>query len=99
MNYEQAQEAAQFIKSKYKKEIKIAVVLGSGLGAFGEEVENAVRISYEEIPHFQKSTVEGHAGQLILGEVAGYFSRARVRAARHKKFNSHKRGGQRRHGL
>lgn len=71
MNYENAVETAAFIKLKYNKEIKIALVLGSGLGAFGEEVENAVRIPYEEIPHFQKSTVEGHAGQLILGEVAG----------------------------
>ena len=71
MSYEKAQETAEFIRSKYSKEIKVALVLGSGLGAFGEEVENAVRIPYEEIPHFQKSTVEGHAGQLVLGEVAG----------------------------
>lgn len=71
MSYENAVEAAEFIKSKYSREIKTAVVLGSGLGAFGEEVENAVRIPYEEIPHFCKSTVEGHAGQLVLGEVAG----------------------------
>ena len=71
MSYEKAQEAAEFIRSKYEKEIKIALVLGSGLGAFGEEVENAVKIPYEEIPHFARSTVEGHAGQLVLGEVAG----------------------------
>lgn len=71
MNYEQAEETARFIKSKYDGEIKTAVVLGSGLGAFGEEVENAVRIAYEDIPHFQKSTVQGHAGQLVLGEVGG----------------------------
>jgi purine-nucleoside phosphorylase len=71
MNYEQATEAADFIRSKYDREIKIALVLGSGLGAFADEVENAVRIPYEEIPHFARSTVEGHAGQLVLGEVAG----------------------------
>lgn len=71
MSYENAVEAADFIRSKYEKEIKIALVLGSGLGAFAEEVENAVRIPYEEIPHFARSTVEGHAGQLVLGEVAG----------------------------
>ena len=45
--------------------------MGSGLGAFGDDLENAVKIPYEEIPHFQKSTVEGHAGQLVLGEVEG----------------------------
>lgn len=69
MIYEKAQEAAQFIKSKFDKEIKVAVVLGSGLGAFADEIENAVSIPYEEIPHFARSTVEGHAGRLILGEI------------------------------
>jgi len=71
MNYEKAFEAAEFIKSKYNREIKAAVVLGSGLGAFADEVENPVVIPYEEIPHFSKSTVEGHAGRLVLGEVEG----------------------------
>ncbi|MGC2237112.1 MAG: purine-nucleoside phosphorylase [Pyrinomonadaceae bacterium] len=69
MSYEKAKEAAEFIRSKYDKEIKIALVLGSGLGAFAGELENAVKIPYEEIPHFSRSTVEGHAGQLVLGEI------------------------------
>ena len=71
MSYEKAQETAEFIRSKYDKEIKTAVVLGSGLGGFADELENAVKIPYEEVPHFKKSTVEGHAGQLVLGEVNG----------------------------
>ena len=71
MNYEKARETAEFIRSKYDKEVKIAVVLGSGLGAFADELENAVTIPYEEIPNFSRSTVEGHAGKLILGEVEG----------------------------
>jgi purine-nucleoside phosphorylase len=71
MTYEKVKETAEFIKSKYDAQIKVALVLGSGLGAFADEIENAVQIPYEEIPHFQKSTVEGHAGQLVLGEVAG----------------------------
>jgi purine-nucleoside phosphorylase len=71
MSYENALEAAAYIRSKYAGEVKTAVVLGSGLGAFADEVENAVRIPYEEIPHFAASTVEGHAGQLVLGEAAG----------------------------
>jgi len=71
MSYEKALEAAEFIRSKYDKEIKIALVLGSGLGAFADEIENAVKIPYEEIPHFARSTVEGHAGQLVLGEIGG----------------------------
>jgi purine-nucleoside phosphorylase len=71
MSYENAVEAAEFIKSEYTGEIKTAVVLGSGLGAFADELENAVKIPYEQIPHFARSTVEGHAGQLVLGEIAG----------------------------
>jgi purine-nucleoside phosphorylase len=71
MSYENAQEAAEFIRSKYDKDIKIALVLGSGLGAFAGELENALKIPYEEIPHFARSTVEGHAGQLVLGEIDG----------------------------
>ncbi len=71
MSYEKAVEAARFIKSKYEKKIKVALVLGSGLGAFAEEVENTVIIPYEEIPHFARSTVQGHAGRLVLGEVNG----------------------------
>lgn len=69
MSYEKAVEAAEFIKSKYDRQIKTAIVLGSGLGAFADELKNTVKIRYEEIPHFQKSTVEGHAGQMVLGEV------------------------------
>ena len=71
MTYENAVAAAEFIKSKYPKEIEVAVVLGSGLGAFADELENAVRIPYEDIPHFAHSTVEGHAGKLVLGEIDG----------------------------
>jgi purine-nucleoside phosphorylase len=71
MSYEKAQEAAQFIKSKFDKQIQVALVLGSGLGAFADEIENSVAISYEEIPNFARSTVEGHAGRLVLGEVDG----------------------------
>jgi purine nucleoside phosphorylase I, inosine and guanosine-specific len=71
MTYENAAEAAEFISSKYTLKPKIAVVLGSGLGAFADDLENAVRLSYDEIPHFSRSTVEGHAGQLVLGELGG----------------------------
>jgi purine-nucleoside phosphorylase len=71
MNYENAVEAADFIRSRYDTSIKTAIVLGSGLGAFADELTNSVKIPYEDIPHFAKSTVEGHAGQLVLGEVDG----------------------------
>jgi purine-nucleoside phosphorylase len=71
MKYEQALEASEFIKSKYAKPIEVALILGSGLGAFADDIQNAVKIPYEEIPHFSRSTVEGHAGQLVLGEING----------------------------
>ena len=71
MSYEKAKETAEFIRSKYDKDIKVALVLGSGLGAFAEKLKDAVKIPYEEIPNFAVSTVEGHAGQLVLGEVKG----------------------------
>ena len=71
MSFEKAVEAADFIKSKYAKPIKTAIVLGSGLGAFAGELTDATAIPYEEIPHFARSTVEGHAGRLVLGELDG----------------------------
>jgi len=71
MSYENAAAAAEFIRSRYPSEPQTAIVLGSGLGAFADEVANAVRIPYEDIPGFARSTVEGHAGQLVLGEIGG----------------------------
>lgn len=71
MVYEQAVEAAAFIKSKYAKSIRTVVVLGSGLGSFADQLSDAIKIPYEQIPHFARSTVEGHAGQLVLGEIDG----------------------------
>lgn len=71
MSYEKAAEAAAFIRSKYSGEIATAIVLGSGLGAFADELANVVKIPYEQIPGFARSTVEGHAGQLVLGEIEG----------------------------
>lgn len=71
MSYEKAQESAAFIRSKFSDPIKTVVVLGSGLGAFADELTDAVKIPYEQIPHFARSTVEGHAGQLVLGELDG----------------------------
>jgi purine-nucleoside phosphorylase len=71
MTYEKAVEAADFIRTKYAKGVETVIVLGSGLGAFADGLENPIEIPYETIPHFARSTVEGHAGQLVLGEVRG----------------------------
>lgn len=71
LEFSRAQSAARFIKSKTKLRPKIALVLGSGLGAFADEFASAVRIPYPKIPHFPQSTAIGHAGQLVLGKVDG----------------------------
>lgn len=71
MSYESAAAAAEFIRSKFSGEIRTAVVLGSGLGAFADTLENTVKIPYEQIPGFARSTVVGHAGQLVIGELNG----------------------------
>ncbi len=70
MSYEKAASAAEFIRTKYLGQITTAIVLGSGLGAFADELTNAVRIPYEQIPGFARSTVEGHAAA-CAGEIDG----------------------------
>jgi purine-nucleoside phosphorylase len=64
-----ATRAARFIASKTKLRPRIALVLGSGLGAFADEFTNATKIPYAKIPHFPRSTAIGHAGQLVIGKV------------------------------
>jgi purine-nucleoside phosphorylase len=67
----QADKAAKFILSKTKLRPKIALILGSGLGAFADEFSSATQIPYAKIPDFPRSTAIGHAGQLVLGTVDG----------------------------
>ncbi|MBY6035621.1 purine-nucleoside phosphorylase [Fictibacillus nanhaiensis] len=67
----QLQTSAEFIQSKIEKTPKIGLILGSGLGILAEEIENPIVIPYADIPEFPVSTVEGHAGQLVIGELAG----------------------------
>jgi purine-nucleoside phosphorylase len=69
--FARASRAAKFIQSKTKLRPRIALVLGSGLGAFGDELSGAKRIPYATIPGFPRSTVEGHSGQLVIGTIAG----------------------------
>lgn len=67
----QLQETLTFLKSKTKINPQIGLVLGSGLGAFVNDMEVEVSIPFSEIPHFGKSSVEGHSGNLIFGHVGG----------------------------
>ena len=70
--YAQYQESAAYIRGKIRSFVpKVAMVLGSGLGFLGDEVENAIRVPYGEIPHFKASTAPGHKGQLVFGTLRG----------------------------
>lgn len=69
--FDKIQESVDFIKSKINIEPTIGLILGSGLGVLGDEIEEATKIKYNEIPNFPVSTVEGHAGCLVLGKLQG----------------------------
>ncbi|MEQ9265209.1 MAG: purine-nucleoside phosphorylase [Balneolaceae bacterium] len=55
----------------FPSSIDAAVILGSGLGSFGDEIQNPISVSYSTIPSFPQSTVEGHTGSLIFGDING----------------------------
>jgi purine-nucleoside phosphorylase len=69
--FSNAQSAVDYIRAAGAVRPAIGIILGSGLGNFGTQVDAATRIPYAEIPHFPRSTVEGHSGNLILGTIAG----------------------------
>jgi purine-nucleoside phosphorylase len=69
--FARASRAAKFIQSKTKLRPRVALVLGSGLGAFADELSAAKRIPFDTIPGFPRSTVQGHSGQLVIGTAAG----------------------------
>jgi purine-nucleoside phosphorylase len=67
--FSHANEAAQFILTRTPLRPRIALVLGSGLGGFADELQDSVRVPYAEIPHFPQSTAIGHAGRLVIGKL------------------------------
>lgn len=70
MEFKDYQKAADYIKNKIgNTSPKLAIVLGSGLGVLAEDIENPITIKYSEIPGFPVSTVEGHAGELLIGTI------------------------------
>ncbi|WP_027847121.1 purine-nucleoside phosphorylase [Marinococcus halotolerans] len=68
---QQTKEAVQYIQSNIPAVPSTGLVLGSGLGVLADEIKNPVVLKYEDIPGFPVSTVEGHAGQLVFGELEG----------------------------
>ncbi len=69
--YTRALAAADHIRVLHPTAPTLGLVLGSGLGNFATQVEGATTIPYSEIPHWPQSTVQGHAGKLVLGTIAG----------------------------
>jgi len=63
--------AESFLESRLTKNPRVAVVLGSGLGAFADTLDNATVIPYADIPGWPRATAVGHAGKLVFGDVSG----------------------------
>ncbi len=68
---EHYQEAADAIRQRTTRQPTVGLILGSGLGTLVEEIANPDIIPYTEIPHWPRSTVQGHAGRLVIGELEG----------------------------
>lgn len=67
----QVEQSAAYIRSRLSVLPEVGLVLGSGLGPLAEQLQDAVTISYAEIPHFRVSTAPDHAGRLVCGMLAG----------------------------
>jgi len=68
---EKINEAVTWIQQQYSKKPQVGIVLGSGLSTFTNEIQTEKEIPYSDIPHFPVSTVEGHSGKLIFGQLGG----------------------------
>ena len=69
--YDQIQESLQFVRSQWSGEAKVGIVLGTGLGNLAQQIQAEATIPYGQIPHFPRSTVETHAGNLVIGTLNG----------------------------
>ncbi len=69
--YRRVSETSAWLEERIEQQPEIALILGSGLGALAGELEDDVTFAYEDIPHFPVSAVEGHAGELVVGDLEG----------------------------
>jgi len=67
----QIEAAAEKIRSVWKSEPKVGIILGTGLGSLAGNIEQEASLEYEEIPHFPKSTATSHRGRLVMGKLEG----------------------------
>lgn len=68
---EKIREAVTYVGSRVRAKPQVAVVLGSGLGGFAESLSDRTAIPFSAIPHFPRSSVQGHSGSLIAGTFQG----------------------------
>jgi len=71
MDQQAINDAVEYIKQSLASKPSIGLILGSGLGVLGDEINNKTTIHYKDIPHFPESTVDGHKGQLVIGTIEG----------------------------
>ena len=69
--FERVERAKNFLEKRLPFVPEILLILGTGLSGIGEKVEPELVMSYKEIPHFPVSTVESHAGELVVGHLGG----------------------------
>lgn len=69
--FSKAEAAVRYVRERTTVRPKVGIILGSGLGGYASQAQDAVAIPYAEIPHFPQSTVVGHSGKLVLGTVGG----------------------------
>ena len=65
------QEAAAYLSNRIRRQPKIVIILGSGLGSLADQIEDPIVVPYVEIPHFVRSTAIGHKGNFICGRLGG----------------------------
>jgi len=69
--WDRLEETVRVIRDRIQDKPRIGVILGTGLGGLGEKIESPQTLPYDSVPHFPRSTVQGHKGQLVFGRIGG----------------------------
>ena len=69
MDQSQIERARDVVNSRWEQQPRVGIILGTGLTSFAKQIDVAVAIDYEQIPHFARSTALGHRGRLLCGFV------------------------------
>ena len=69
-------EAKEFLENNIQAKPELGIILGSGLGELANYINDKIEIAYQEIPHFPISTVQGHSGKLVFGQLSSKYAMA-----------------------